>query len=137
MRASDLHHLLHLTAWPGQIVSGPCHRATLIIGCTKSRRARGRGGGVDEVQLLDVDGHATRTVLKEVRRRVVEQTKGLGVGVSQLDEQTITGRFVLGDALAADSAPSPDQTRGLRVADYSRPYVDEFRTAVIELGRAA
>jgi hypothetical protein len=37
-------------------------------------------------------------------------------------EYAITGRLVLGDALALGGpAPSPDQTRGLRVADYSRP----------------
>lgn len=36
-------------------------------------------------------------------------------------EYSITGRLVLGQALAVDIAPSPDQTRELRVAENSRP----------------
>jgi hypothetical protein len=42
-------------------------------------------------------------------------------------EYAITGRPVLGETLAAGSAPSSDQARGLGVADYSRPQRDALR----------
>ena len=47
-------------------------------------------------------------------------------------EYQIRGRLVLGDAL---ETPELDQSSGVRIG--GRPYVDEFRTAIIDLPNAA
>ena len=48
------------------------------------------------------------------------------------NEYAITGRVILGDAL---STAEPDQVSAVIIV--GRPYVDEFRTALIEWSAAA